>query len=68
MYYENVGDQMLLSKVIKVQPKFHMFGHIHEGYGIKKDIQYLPNTTFINASSVNSSYNMVNKPIEVIIK
>lgn len=65
---ENVGDKMLLSKIIKIQPKFHMFGHIHEGYGIREDIPYCPNTTFINASSVNESYNLVNNPLEVYLK
>ncbi len=66
-WIENCGDKMLLSKIIKVQPKFHIFGHIHEGYGIKKDIPYMPNTTFINASSVNSAYGMQNKPMEIEI-
>jgi len=38
-----------------------MFGHIHEGYGVKRD----PNaeTTFINASSCNFDYWCTNPPI-----
>ena len=66
-WIENCGDKMLLSKIIKIQPKYHMFGHIHEGYGVREDIPYLPNTTFINGSSVNASYNLINNPIEVHI-
>ena len=66
-YIEHVGDQMLLSKVIKIQPKYHIFGHIHENYGIQKNISYLKNTTFINASSVNSAYGMQNKPMVIDI-
>lgn len=66
-WVENVGDKMLLSKIIKVQPDYHFFGHIHEGYGVREDISYCPNTTFINASSVNASYNLINNPIEVYI-
>lgn len=55
----NVGDHHLLSNVNRVKPKYHIFGHIHEGYGFLKE----ENTTFINASLVNGKYKPVNKPI-----
>lgn len=42
-----------------VRPKFHIFGHIHEGYGCSSDGV----TTFINASSCNQQYAPVNKPV-----
>lgn len=58
------GDGMLASKVIQKKPRYHAFGHIHEGYGIFK-ADY--GTTFINCSVVNEKYNVVNKPIEVEI-
>ena len=54
------GDGMLASKVIANKPKYHVFGHIHEGYG-KFKTDY--GTKFINCSVVNASYNVVNKPI-----
>ncbi|KAJ3045802.1 metallophosphoesterase domain-containing protein 1 [Rhizophlyctis rosea] len=40
-------------------PKVHLFGHIHEAYGVvqKKGI------TFINGCSVNSKYKCVNRPV-----
>ncbi len=62
---EHTGDKMLLSKVIQFKPKYHMFGHIHEGYGILKtdDTQPYGGCTFINASSVNAAYGMENKPL-----
>ena len=65
MLTEHCGDQMLLAKVIQVKPKYHLFGHIHEGYGVLKtnDKQPYGNCTFINASCVNSAYGMQNKPI-----
>ncbi len=59
---EHCGDGMLASKVIKNKPKYHIFGHIHEGYGqFKADY----GTKFINCSVVNASYNVVNKPIVI---
>lgn len=42
-----VGCEDLLAKCIKVKPKFHLYGHVHEGYGIRK----FHNTTLINASN-----------------
>lgn len=63
---ENVGDKMLLAKVIQRQPKYHAFGHIHENYGVLK-MKDPYNCTFINASLVNARYNLVNKPILIDI-
>jgi Icc-related predicted phosphoesterase len=37
---------------LRIKPKFHVFGHIHEGYGITTDGQ----TTFINASTCSYNY------------
>jgi len=55
----NVGCEMLLKKVNQIKPKLHVFGHIHEGYGlIEKD-----NIIFANASTLNVNYQMTNSPI-----
>jgi len=45
----------------RVKPKYHLFGHIHEGYGMTTDRQ----TIFVNASACNSHYNKnkLNPPI-----
>ena len=59
MMTEHVGDKMLLDKVNKVKPKYHAFGHVHEGYGIHET----DDTTFINCSVINGAYNLVNEPI-----
>ena len=53
------GCQDLLTAVERVRPKFHVFGHIHKGAGTSKN-KY---TTFINASSCNLHYELVNSPI-----
>ena len=57
VYGQAVGCENLLEIVQKVQPKLHIFGHIHEAYGKKK----LKGTTFINASLMDENYNPVHK-------
>lgn len=59
------GDGMLASKVIKIKPKYHAFGHIHERGGKTFKADY--GTTFINCSVVNEAYNLVNKPMVIDI-
>lgn len=58
---ESVGCKDLLDKVIIVKPKVHVFGHIHEGYGLLD----LNDTKFINASVLDVSYNFTNLPVEL---
>ena len=54
------GCAELLSTIQeRVKPKYHIFGHIHEGYGITTDGA----TNYINASSVNIQYSQVHQPI-----
>ncbi len=53
------GCKDLLEIVEKTQPRYHVFGHIHEGYGITQN----NSTTFINASCLNLQYQMVNTPV-----
>ncbi|KAJ5067221.1 metallophosphoesterase [Anaeramoeba ignava] len=56
----HVGCKELLKTVSVVKPLFHVFGHVHESYGIfKKDDL---NTLFINASSVDKDYKAIQKP------
>lgn len=55
----NAGCEMLLKKVNQIKPKLHVFGHIHEGYGMIEKGE----TIFANASSVNLHYQLVNAPI-----
>lgn len=57
---QKAGCVELLHEVqTRVKPKFHVFGHIHEGYGITTDDV----TTYINASICNFDYEPVNLPI-----
>ncbi|KAJ8307239.1 hypothetical protein KUTeg_015323 [Tegillarca granosa] len=56
----HVGCVELLNTVQKrVVPNYHIFGHIHEGYGMFTD----GTTNFINASTCTLRYKPVNPPI-----
>ncbi len=55
----NAGCPKLLETVQIKKPKFHIFGHIHEGYGMRE----INGTTFVNASLCNANYNLANKPV-----
>ena len=51
--YDCVGDSSLLKKVCEIEPKYHLFGHIHDNNRVQNGgIRKLNNldTTFINAS------------------
>lgn len=60
---ENVGCVDLKQRVLSAKPRFHVFGHIHEGYGI----HVTPETTYINAAVLDERYQMVNPPVVVDI-
>ena len=55
-----LGCQELRHAVVMVGPAYHVFGHIHDGYGEMED----QGIKFVNASACNESYHPENKPIE----
>lgn len=70
----HVGDENLLERVKKVQPRIHIFGHIHEGYGVYRP-DYVDmfghedpkdfNVGFYNVCVCDGNYKPIN-PITVI--
>jgi len=56
---QHAGDKDLLKKILEVKPKVHVFGHIHESYGMVKR----HGIKFLNACLVNEAYELVNKPL-----
>uniref|UniRef100_A0A1B6DNH8 Calcineurin-like phosphoesterase domain-containing protein n=1 Tax=Clastoptera arizonana TaxID=38151 RepID=A0A1B6DNH8_9HEMI len=59
------GCVELLATVQKrVKPRYHVFGHIHEGYGISSD----GNIIFINASTCDINYLPTNPPVVFDVK
>lgn len=55
------GSKSLQMEYRRINPKLHVFGHIHEGHGQDKNVI----TKFVNASHVNADYEPVNKPIRI---
>lgn len=47
--------------------RFHVFGHVHEGYGVSADDE-IEGVLFVNASTVNHGDRAVNKPIMFYVK
>ena len=62
LHSECLGDAELFEAVERVNPKVHVFGHIHGGYG---SAQFGSGTKFFNASICNEAYRPVNKPWEI---
>lgn len=58
---EHVGCEELRGAVLRLRPRLHVFGHIHEGYGQ----QSLDGTRFVNASCCDRSYRPQNPPLVV---
>lgn len=58
---EHVGCGHLLRELERVQPRLHVFGHIHESYGrMERD-----GTVFINASNLDHAYRLAHAPLVV---
>lgn len=57
-----LGCADLFEVVEKINPKVHVFGHIHGGYG---KTQFGSGTIFVNASICDEAYCPVNKPWEI---
>ncbi|MGB0525784.1 MAG: metallophosphatase domain-containing protein [Flammeovirgaceae bacterium] len=56
---KELGCEELTKKLFLNPPKYHIFGHIHSAYGqITRG-----NTTYINASNMNSKNGLVNEPV-----
>lgn len=53
---EKAGCPDLLETVVRLQPDYHLFGHIHEGYGQFRHA----GVEFINASCMNERYQLTN--------
>lgn len=56
--HTHCGCPILLDKVLEIQPKCHIFGHIHAYHGVAAQGK----TTFINASSCTEKYDPTNVP------
>ena len=58
-FIENAGCEELRKRVEEIQPKLHIFGHIHCGYGTAEEF----GVRFINASNCDENYEPTNPPL-----
>lgn len=56
---ESVGCDDLLAAIRRAQPRLHVFGHIHEGYGQTREGA----TLCVNASICDADYEVAQAPI-----
>ncbi len=52
---KSCGSKSLYNRVLDLNPKVHVFGHVHHSYGVYKGDE----TTFVNASYMNSENNPI---------
>lgn len=60
----HAGSRALKDYVAKHQPRLHLHGHIHEGYGVT----VVGDTTIVNAAMCDGDYKQTNPPIKVECK
>lgn len=58
---EHIGCEELRLAVERVRPRLHVFGHIHEGYGVMRAL----GTTFVNACICDAAYRPVNEAVTI---
>jgi predicted phosphohydrolase len=57
----HLGCEALAERVAAVKPRIHVFGHIHDGFGVVQSTS----TLFINASLCDEDYLPINRPVVV---
>ena len=63
-YHKRTGCADLRDVINKIEPKLHVFGHIHECGGQMEEFNGIK---CVNASVVDQHYNHVNKPIRIVL-
>ncbi|MFW9992307.1 MAG: metallophosphatase domain-containing protein [Candidatus Odinarchaeota archaeon] len=58
-----LGSADLLDAIRRVKPKYHVFGHVHEGHGIYKEYHDGVEITCINASAIIDFGNELRPPV-----
>jgi len=57
-----IGCKNLTDRLSELNISHHIFGHVHNDYGMVKTEK----TTYINSSSLDDSYRPINRPITII--
>ena len=59
----HLGSKDLLNAIRRIKPRYHIFGHVHENYGIFNEKIEDFKITFINASAIIGFGTELNPPI-----
>jgi Icc-related predicted phosphoesterase len=62
---DGIGCEDLMRTMLQIQPKLHVFGHVHHSYGVRKGYGSLRDTLFVNASLCDENNSCINHPITV---
>lgn len=57
----HIGCDRLRQRIKEVGPYYHIFGHNHNDYGIERTAK----TVFVNSSSLDDSYRVINAPLVI---
>src|SRR5271166_122323 len=60
---QNCGCNQLLSKILEIKPKVHIFGHIHENYAQKEFMD----VKFYNVALCSDRNKLLEKPMEILL-
>ena len=60
---QQCGCDQLLYRILEVQPKAHIFGHIHENNGVKE----FNGIKFYNVACCDERYSLEYQPMEIIL-
>lgn len=58
------GNALLRNKIFKIKPKYHLFGHAHDAFGIEEQ----DGVIYSNGSSLNDFYEISSNPRVLIYK
>jgi len=61
MLDQRCGCDQLLYKILEIRPKVHIFGHMHDCYGLKS----FDGIKFYNVANCNEQYKLVRPPMEI---
>lgn len=61
VYDDNVGCKDLATALKRVRPLVHVYGHVHQGYGMAEQDGMI----YVNASLRDENYSLVNQPIVI---
>lgn len=64
---KDIGCSSLRRRIDEINPRLHVFGHCHMGYGVHATHSMSKRTVFVNASTCNELYQAVNAPILIHI-